>query len=165
MTYQLRKNWQAILIVGVLATAGAFFLCKMTPGCLLGPAISDELTIKQEPNGGETVSTDTQPQRKVEYADESTFEQEVLRSDVPVLVDFYADWCGPCRALAPTLEELAQELPDAKIVKVNVDENLDLAVRYGVNSIPNVKVFKDGEITAQHLGLASKDYLRSLINR
>ena len=165
MRYSLRKNWQTIMIVGVVGAAGVFFICKMTPGCLLGPAISNELTINQEANGGETVSTDTQTPRKVERADEATFEQQVLRSDVPVLVDFYADWCGPCRALAPTLEELAQELPDAKIVKVNVDENLDLAIRYGVNSIPNLKVFKDGEVTAQHLGLASKDYLRSLINR
>ncbi|NQT12091.1 MAG: thioredoxin, partial [Planctomycetes bacterium] len=100
-----------------------------------------------------------------EYAGNESFAREVLESEVPALVDFYADWCGPCRALAPTLEELARETPDAKIVKVNVDENPELAVQYGVSSIPSLAVFKDGQVTARHLGVASKAELKALLSR
>jgi thioredoxin 1 len=102
---------------------------------------------------------------KVEYASTDSFSREVLEADVPTLVDFYADWCGPCRALSPTLDELARETPDAKIVKVNVDENPELAARYDVTSIPSLAVFKDGQVTARHLGLASKAQLKALLNR
>jgi thioredoxin 1 len=82
---------------------------------------------------------------------------------VPVLVDFYADWCRPCQQLAPLLEELAAETPDARIVKVNVDHSPSLAAEYGVNSIPSLKVFKKGEVTDQVVGLASKNQLRALL--
>ena len=71
---------------------------------------------------------------KVLHASQSDFAQLVLQSDVPVLVDFYADWCGPCRAMAPVLDQLAGEMPEARIVKVNVDENPDLAAQYRVHS-------------------------------
>ena len=80
--------------------------------------------------------------RKVEYVSLASFDQTVLKSDVPVLVDFYADWCGPCRALSPTLTELAREMPDAKIVKVNIDRDRNLASRYKVTAIPSLRVFK-----------------------
>lgn len=103
--------------------------------------------------------------RRVEYASQDDFEQRVLRSPVPVLVDFYADWCGPCRAIAPVLEELARETPHARIVKVNVDESPDLAAQYRISAIPQLLVFHKGEVVAQHLGLASKAELKALLAR
>lgn len=91
----------------------------------------------------------------------ATFEQEVLKSDVPVLVDFWAPWCSPCRMLSPTLEELSRELgAGAKIVKVNVDDEQDLAGRFGVMSIPTVIAFKGGQPAGKIIGLRQKaDYL------
>jgi thioredoxin 1 len=82
-----------------------------------------------------------------------------------VLVDFYADWCGPCQRLAPVLDELAAEVPDARIVKVNVDHSPRLASEYGIDSIPNLKVFKNGTITHEIVGLAGKSQLRALLTR
>ncbi len=102
---------------------------------------------------------------EVSHADQHNFDQLVLRSDVPVLVDFYADWCGPCRVLAPALEEVARETPDARVVKVNVDDSPMLAARYGISSIPSLMVFNDGEIIARHVGLAGKAYLKGLLLR
>ena len=101
----------------------------------------------------------------VQHASEDTFDSIVLKSSVPVLVDFYADWCGPCRSLGPTLEELAGETPEAKIVKVNVDDSPNLAAEYGVDSIPSLKVFKNGAVTRQFVGLACKSQLKSMLAR
>jgi thioredoxin 1 len=101
----------------------------------------------------------------IEHINESNFNEKVLQSSVPVLVDFYADWCGPCKALAPVLEEFARETPIAKIVKVNVDENSALADRYKIESIPSILVFKDSELAARHMGLADKRMLKQLIMR
>lgn len=103
-------------------------------------------------------------QTSIVYANELSFRSEVLQSRVPVLVDFYADWCGPCRALGPILEELAEETKDAKIVKVNVDESPQLASQYGVSSIPSLLVFKDGRIVARQTGLAGKQQLKALLD-
>jgi thioredoxin 1 len=108
--------------------------------------------------------TATTSRGTVYHADESNFDQLVLNSDVPVLVDFYADWCGPCRMLAPVLEELAKETSDARIVKVNVDQAGQLASRYGIESIPSLKVFKDGKVVDEHVGLANKARLKSLLD-
>lgn len=100
---------------------------------------------------------------QVQHANEANFRNLVLKSEVPVLVDFYADWCGPCQRLAPVLEELATETMDARIVKVNVDHSPSLAAEYGVNSIPILKVFKKGKLTDQFVGLASKNQLRAML--
>ena len=107
----------------------------------------------------------TQTGRAVQHINESQFDREVLQSAGPVLVDFYADWCGPCKLLTPVLEELARETPDAKIVKVNVDDAPGIANRYGVNSIPTLIVFRDGQAKTGMVGLASKTRLRSLLAR
>ncbi len=108
----------------------------------------------------------TNPARRaIEHADESDFAVKVLQSNAVVLVDFYADWCMPCRMLGPVLEELAREAPDVRIVKVNVDENPGLAIRYRVTSIPYLLVFRDGKPVAQHVGLADKATLRALLAR
>ena len=91
------------------------------------------------------------------------FEKEVLKSEKPVLVDFYADWCGPCNAMAPVIEELATELDGkAKVGKINVDENSDIAVEYNVMSIPTLIVFKNGKEEKRLVGLRDKEELLSL---
>lgn len=90
----------------------------------------------------------------------SNFEAEVLKSDKPVLVDFYADWCGPCRMVAPLMEEIAAENPHIKVCKVDIDAEQDLAMEYRVMSIPTLMTFKDGKSTATTVGVRSKeDYL------
>lgn len=91
------------------------------------------------------------------------FTEEVLNSEKPVLVDFYADWCGPCNAMAPVIEELAKELEGkAKVGKINVDENSDIAVEYNVMSIPTLIVFKNGKEEKRLVGLRDKEELLSL---
>ena len=109
------------------------------------------------------MSTSTPTAGQVLYADQSNFDQLVLNSDVPVLVDFYADWCGPCRMIAPVLEELAGETTHARIVKVNVDQDPRLAARYGISSIPSLLVFRDGQVADQSVGLVGKAQLKALL--
>ena len=93
------------------------------------------------------------------------FDQEILQSDLPVLVDFWAEWCGPCKMISPIVDEIAEELRGKlKVVKVNVDDAQDLAGKYQVMSIPTLLVFKGGEVVEQVVGAMSKDQLLAKIN-
>ncbi len=86
------------------------------------------------------------------------FEEEVLKSEIPVLVDFYAEWCGPCKMMGPVIEEIAKELEGkVKVGKINVDENQDLAMKYNVMSIPTLIIFKNGEEVKQLVGFRDKN--------
>ena len=93
------------------------------------------------------------------------FDEEVLNSDVPVMVDFWAEWCGPCRMIAPMIEELASEYDGkATIGKLDVDNNQESSVKFGVRSIPTLLIFKDGEIVDRHVGAVGKDILAKSID-
>jgi len=93
------------------------------------------------------------------------FEEDVLNSGKPVFVDFWAEWCGPCRAVSPAIEELSGEYKNkVDFVKVNVDQNNDLAQKYSVFSIPTLAIFENGELIAQIVGAASKDKIRAYID-
>ena len=93
----------------------------------------------------------------------ANFEAEVLKSEKPILIDFWATWCGPCQTMGPVVDELAQELTDVKVGKVNVDEQMALAREYKVMSIPTFLVFKDGKVAERTLGVQEKSELEQLI--
>lgn len=101
----------------------------------------------------------------VKNFESATFDADVLKSDVPVLVDFWAPWCGPCKMIGPIIEEMAGEFgDDVKIGKVNVDNNQDLAGQFGVRGIPTIMIFKGGEVVNSFVGLKPKEDLVSALN-
>lgn len=109
-------------------------------------------------------STGTHDDENIPSVRQATFDEEVLGARIPVLVDFYADWCGPCKQLAPVLANVARETLTGKIVKVNVDENPDLADRYSVSFLPTLIVFKDGQVITKQTGLVDKDRLKAMLS-
>ncbi len=91
------------------------------------------------------------------------FEQEVMQANQPVLVDFYADWCGPCKMMGPVVEEISNEEAGVKVCKINIDEQIELAQRYGVMSIPTFISFKNGEVAGKQVGAVPKSRLLELV--
>jgi thioredoxin 1 len=95
----------------------------------------------------------------------ANFESEVIKSKKPVIIDFYADWCGPCKILGPTMEQIANERSDLKVVKINVDEEGELAQQFNVMSIPTIVVMKEGKVTNGSMGVQSKDRVLKLLEK
>ncbi len=95
---------------------------------------------------------------------EDNFEEEVIRSEKPVLLDFWASWCGPCRMIAPIVEEIAEENDDIKVGKINVDDERRLAMSFGIESIPTLVAMKDGKIINKTIGVTSKENLLALFD-
>ena len=147
-----RKNRTHNLFVGIGATA--FFIILIVYGIKMGVAdAADRLNQKGKEQVMEITLTKT------------NFEAEVLKSDKPVLVDFWAPWCGPCRMLAPILAEIAEEKGDAiKVGKVNVDEEPELAAQYGITGIPAILLFRDGKVAATSVGFRPKSELEAFLS-
>lgn len=103
---------------------------------------------------------------KPKEVSDADFDQEVLQADIPVLVDFWAPWCGPCRMVAPVVEELAEEYDGkVKFTKVNTDDNVNTAVRYGIRSIPTLLIFKSGQMVGQVIGFRPKSDLKKSLDK
>lgn len=101
-----------------------------------------------------------------EQFSDKDFDEQVLASEQPVLVDFWAEWCGPCHMIAPIIEEMAVEYKDrVKVGKLNVDENPNVAAKYGIRSIPSILLFKGGEVSQQIVGAVPKDQLTSMLDQ
>jgi thioredoxin 1 len=102
---------------------------------------------------------------EIVYTSDDKFQEDVLESDLPVLVDYWAEWCGPCKMIAPVLDELAGEYADKlKIVKLNIDENPKTPPKYGIRGIPTLMLFKNGSVEAQKVGAMSKSQLTAFID-
>jgi thioredoxin 1 len=99
------------------------------------------------------------------YLSDASFEQEVIKSDMPVLVDYWAEWCGPCRMIAPILDEIAREYAGrVKVAKLNIDENPGTPPKYGIRGIPTLMLFKDGNVAATKVGALSKSQLAAFLD-
>ncbi len=106
--------------------------------------------------------TEKSPESRLEHVSSATFGERVLKCEKPVLVDFYAEWCGPCKQLGPVLEDFALAHPEVRVVKVDVDENRDLVARYQVQKMPTLLVIRGGQVTSRNVGVFTKEYLAEL---
>lgn len=102
---------------------------------------------------------------QIKYVSDASFDTDVLKSDKPVLLDFWAEWCGPCKMIAPILDEVAKDYGDrVQIAKINVDENQQVPAKFGIRGIPTLILFKNGEVAAQKVGALSKKQLTEFLN-
>lgn len=157
-----------VFFVGLLIGMN-FFMNKQTINML---SVDDVITtndlnqsVNINENDNYTITENTiSDESKIIHVSSSNFETEVLNSDKPVLIDFYADWCEPCKIMSPIVEMIAEENENIKVVKVNVDNETDLASKYGAYSIPTFVVIKDGVETNRTVGIIKKADLLKLIN-
>jgi thioredoxin 1 len=161
MRYSTHWKRPVYVAAAFVAVAGVLFAYKATSG---GSSWNSNNTMPISTIGDQNMSI-AHANASVLHADENNFANVVLKSKVPVLVDFYADWCGPCKRIAPILEELATEVPNAKIVKINVEDSPSLAAEYGINAIPSLKLFENGQVSEEIVGLASKGQLQAMLGR
>ena len=125
----------------------------------------NEKILEQGNDKSQAINKENKEEEKVEVLKitSENFEKEVLQSDKPVLIDFYADWCGPCKMLSPVVDEVAKENENIKVVKINVDEAQDIAIKYQVMSIPTLVVIKDGKEVNRSVGVISKSEIISMV--
>ena len=122
----------------------------------------EEGNIQESKENTNILSEEEESMNIIKVSDEN-FEQEVLNSNIPVLIDFYADWCGPCKMLSPIVDEVAKENDDIKVVKINVDESQNTAIKYQVMSIPTLVVIKNGNEVNRSVGLIDKEEVLNLV--
>jgi thioredoxin len=159
MSSQKDSSWFTpimIVLVGGLAFYGMTRTPGICPANTARPGSTDSIVTSQSAvTDGPTLV----------HADDSNFDETVLQANGPVLVDFYADWCGPCQRIAPLLDRVAEDLTEGRIVKVNVDHSPKLATRYNVQSIPTLLVFMDGQIVDRAMGFHNERDLRRLLQQ
>lgn len=147
------------ILAAIVAALGLMYNATQSRNAACGIEAPKKTQSLKKTKGNKTMSNAT-------AVAASDFDQEVLKSDQPVLVDFWAPWCMPCRMLAPTIDELAAEYTGkAKVVKVNTDENQDLAAQYGIRGIPTLILFKDGKPVERVVGVQSKPALSERLNK
>ena len=160
-----------ILITLIVGVFGAEEILEMQENIQKEEMNIIENKTEEKENKQEYVDTKTETKNEEGEAEsvisvtDETFENEVLKSNKTVLVDFYATWCKPCQRLAPIVEEFANENKDIKVVKIDIDEARLTATDYGVNSIPTLMVIEDGEIKNSCIGLVSKEYISEMVKK
>ncbi len=150
----------------ILVVAGGLVFYGLTRGpgsCPLAPSQPAAPTAPMSGEPADAASTGAEKAASLVHADESSLDDILRDAEGPVLVDFYADWCGPCQKLAPVLDRVAEDLTDGHIVKVNVDHSPALASRYQVQSIPTLLVFNDGKLVKRSMGFHDEEEVRQLL--
>ncbi len=159
MSSSNNATWTTPIMIVLVGGMAIYGMTRGSGSCPLNPS---------RPASAESAamsSAAADPGATLIHANDTSFDEAVLRADGPVLVDFHADWCGPCRKLAPVLDRVAEDLTEGRIVKVNVDHSPQVASRYDIQSIPTLLVFLDGQIVEKTRGMQSESEIRRLLQQ